>query len=135
MPQWIKFQLIERPYYDRNGNILTSIEGRRNRKGIDEFTGGGKVYPDIIESGKIKEWHEKDGILLINADILESGAIAVTVEDKTKTYKASPKVNREYNSKNFKAKVLTDSEAGDLKQNFFEVARITINEAGVTIAI
>lgn len=133
---WITFTLIKRPYYDRNSDILASIEGRRNRKGIDEFTGGGKVYPDIIEQkSKIKEWHEKDGVLLLQVDVTESEAVAHETKDEKLKYKASPKLEKEYNYKDFKAKVLTDSEAGDLKQNFFEVARITINEAGVTIAI
>jgi len=131
MPQWIKFQLIERPYYDRDGNILTSIDGRRNRKGIDEFTGGGKVYPDI-ERSKIKEWHEKDGILLLQVDILETEAIAVTSKDETKKYKASPKIEKEYNAnKEFKALILTDQEADDLKTNFFGIKKLIV-DSGVT---
>jgi len=127
MPQWIKFQLIERPYYDRNGNILSSIAGRRNRKGIDEFTGGGKVYPDIIESGKIKEWHEKDGVLLLQVDIPE--AKEHETKDEKRKYKASPKIEKEYNYKDFKAKVITDQEAEDLKINFFGIKKL---ESGVT---
>ena len=133
MPQWIKFQLIERPYYDRNGNILSSIEGRRNRKGIDEFTGGGKVYPDIIDQkAKIKAWHEKDGILLLQVDILESEAIAIKVKDETKKYKASPKIEKEYNAnKDFKALILTDQEADDLKEKFFGIKKLIV-DSGVT---
>ena len=130
MPQWIKFQLIERPYYDRHGNILSSITGRRNRKGIDEFTGGGKVYPEIIiEKGKIKEWHEKDGVLLLQVDIPEAEAKEHETKDEKRKYKASPKIEKEYNYKDFKAKVITDQEAEDLKINFFGIKKL---ESGVT---
>ena len=126
MPQWIKYQLIERPYYDRHGNILSNIEGR-----TAEFSGGGKVYPDITEHGKIKEWHEKDGILLINIDIPEAEATGLEIKDEKLKYKASPKVEVGYNYKDFKAKVLNDSQAESLKEDFFGIKPLS-PESGVT---
>lgn len=67
--QWIKFKLIKRPYYDQNNHLLGKLDGRRNRRGIDEIRGGGMLYPDL--SGlKILAWHEKYRTLcvLIDAD-------------------------------------------------------------------
>jgi len=129
MPQWIKFNLIKKPFWDGDGNILTSIEGRRNRKGIDEFTGGGRLYPDLDRS-KVKEWHQKDDVLLVLVDITEGDAVALETKDKKLKYKASPKIEKEYNYKDFKAKILTEQEAEDLKLAFFG---ITIHPTGVTI--
>lgn len=58
MPQWVKFKLLKRPYYDQDGKLLGKLTGRRNRPGIDEIRGGGMVYPDL--SGcKIAAWHER----------------------------------------------------------------------------
>ena len=131
MPQWIKFKLIEKPYFDKNSDLL----GRplyTDRYGLAEIYGGGKVYPEIIEQkDKIKEWHEKDGILLIKIDIPEAEAKGLETKDKKLKYKASPKVEKEYNYKDFKAKVLTDQEAEDLKVNFFGIKKQTL-ESGVT---
>jgi len=126
---WITFTLIKRPYYDRNSDILASIEGRRNRKGIDEFTGGGKVYPDIIEQkSKIKEWHEKDDVLLVKIDIPEAEAIELETKDKKLKYKASPKIEKEYNYKDFKPKVLTDQEAETMKKDFFGIVEAKVTQ-------
>ena len=127
---WIKFDLIKKPFWDREGNILSSIEGRRNRKGIDEFTGGGRLYPDIDRS-KVKEWHQKDDVLLVKIDITEVEAKGHETKDEKRKYKASPKIEKEYNYKDFKAKVLTDQKADDLKINFFGIKKL-IEESGVT---
>lgn len=59
-----QFTLPSRPYVDQNGKVLESIEGRYNRKGVDEFSGGGKDYPDY-QRAKIKEWHEKGTVFLL----------------------------------------------------------------------
>jgi len=131
MPTWVKFKLIERPYYDKNGDILTRSL-YTDRYGLAEIYGGGKVYPDIIESGKVKEWHEKDGVLLLQVDILESEATTITLKDEIKKYKASPKIEKEYNAnKDFKALILTDQEAEDLKINFFGIKPLS-PDSGVT---
>ena len=123
MSQWIKFDLIKKPFWDRDGNILASIEGRRNRKGIDEFTGGGRLYPDIDRS-KVKEWHQKDDVLLVKIDITEVEATIITTKNEVKKYKASPKIEKEYNAnKEFKALILTDQEAENLKTNFFGIKK------------
>ncbi|MFH1953156.1 MAG: hypothetical protein ABIL06_16250 [Pseudomonadota bacterium] len=130
MPQWIKFELIERPTYDKNGNLLNRPL-YTDRYGLKEIYGGGKVYPDI-PSDKIKERHEKDGIWLLKVDILESEAIAIKIKDETKKYKASPKIEKEYNAnKDFKALLLTDQEAEDLKTNFFGIKKLIV-DSGVT---
>lgn len=118
----MKFRLVKRPFWDRHGDILESIEGRRNRLGIDEFTGGGKVYPEIInQKDKILEWHEKDGILLLKVDISESEAEDIKTKDKAMKYNASPKVIKDYNHKDFKAERLTDEEAKTMKKDVFGI--------------
>jgi len=67
MPQWIKFKLAKRPFYDpRTGVILPDIEGRKNRPRVDPFEGGGKVYPEI--HGKVLEQHEIVDTLLVQMD-------------------------------------------------------------------
>jgi len=63
----LRFTLPSRPYVDQNGQILQGIEGRYNRKGIDEINGGGKDYPDY-KGVMIKKWYEKDHDLLLVVD-------------------------------------------------------------------
>ena len=127
---WIEFYLIAKPFWDRDGNILASIEGRRNRKGIDEFTGGGRLYPDL-DRGKVEEWHQKDDVLLVKIDIPEAEAMEHETKDKKLKYKASPKKEKEYNYKDFKAKVLNDNQAKSLKEDFFGVKPTAVG-SGVT---
>jgi len=132
MTQWIKFELIIRPFWNRYGDILSSIDGMRNRKGVDEFTGGGKVYPDIVnQKGKIKEWHEKGTVLLIKVNITEVEAKEHETKDEKLKYKASPKIEKEYNYKDFKAKVLNDIQVKKLKEDFFGIKPLS-PESGVT---
>jgi len=124
---WIKFNLVERPYYDKNGNLLNRPL-YSDRYGLKEIYGGGKVYPDI-PSYKIKERHEKNGIWLLKVDVLESEATTITLKDEVKKYKASPKIEKEYNAnKEFKALILTDQEADAMKKDFFGMV-----ESGVII--
>lgn len=68
MPTWIKLKTKERPFYDpRTGKVLSSIEGRRNRPGIDPFEGGGKDYPEEALRLKRLSWQERgtDWMLLV----------------------------------------------------------------------
>ena len=66
---WLKYKLVLRPYYDRHGNVLKSIEGRRNRLLKDEFHGGGLVYPDLAGL-KVIERYERGQELLVLVDAL-----------------------------------------------------------------
>jgi len=128
---WIKFNLIERPYHNKNGSLL----GRSlytDRYGLKEIYGGGRVYPDIIDQkDKIFEWCEKDGVLLLKIDITDAEAKEHETKDEKRKYKASPKVEMEYNYKDFKAKVLNDNQAKTLKEDFFGVKPIAVG-SGVT---
>ena len=119
MPQWIKFQLIERPYYDRNGNILSSIEGRRNRKGIDEFSGGGKAYPDI--TGSILERYEKGNVLLLKLNISEEEALNISSNTETLSFQTTPTKIIFYSYSDFQATIITDVEAQDMKADYFNI--------------
>ncbi|MDD5006839.1 MAG: hypothetical protein PHC68_00385 [Syntrophorhabdaceae bacterium] len=79
-----QFTLGERPYTDKDGKVLQSIEGRFNRKGVDEFFGSGKFYPDYTKA-KIKERHEKGITFLLVVDnpstALESQGKKLTKEE------------------------------------------------------
>ena len=61
--KWIKYKLIRRPWVDGEGKVLESIEGRQNRPGIDEFSGGGYDYPS--ELGKIDRFEHKGNLMLL----------------------------------------------------------------------
>ena len=131
MGQWIKFKLIEWPYYTKDGTLL----GRplyTDRYSIAELYGGGKVYPEIVnQKDKILEWHEKDGVLLLKLDILELEAEEIKTRDEALKYQASPKIERDYNHKDFKAERLTDEEAEIMKEDIFGIKLIEI-DSGVT---
>jgi len=131
MGQWLKFKLINRPYYTKDGNLL----GRplyTDRYGIAELYGGGKVYPEIVkQKGKILEWHEKDGTLLLKIDIAESEAEEIKTKDKALKYQASPKIMKDYNHKDFKSERLTDKEAETMKKDIFGIKSEKV-ESGVT---
>jgi len=119
---WLKFKLLQRPYYDRQGNILERIEDRRNRKGIDEFSGGGKVYPSIVtQNAKILEWHEQGDMLLLKVDMPALEAKAETLVDKELAFQASPKVTQKYRTTDFQATILPDLEAENLKETVFGI--------------
>lgn len=124
MPIWIKFRLINLPYYDpRTGNILESIEGRQNRTGIDPIAGGGKVYPDI-DPALILKRKEKAGELLLKLDITPEEAAAMIGDENLKKYKASPKVTKEYkDKKDFKGEIVPDEIADP----------VVVVESGVTV--
>ena len=125
----MKFKYIRRPFYDEKGNIV-DITGRYNRPGIDEFMGGGKVYPEIIsQKDKIIERYQDDTFVYIKLDITESEAEKIRTKQKALKYQASPKVMIDYNHKDFKAERLTDEEADKMKQDVFGIISV---ESGVT---
>ena len=121
MSEWIKFKLIERPYYDKNGDLL----GRplfTDRYGLAKIYGGGKIYPEIdLEHKKVQERYEGKGLLLLKTDITTLEAEEIRVKDKAMQYKDSPKTIKAYNSKDFKAQRLTDIEAQTMKKDIFGV--------------
>ncbi len=129
MPIWIKFKLIERLYYMKDGTLLDRPL-YTDRYGIAEFYGGGKVYPESANHwDKILEWYEKDGILLLKLDIPESEAEEIKTKDKVLKYQASPTIERDYNHKDFEAEILTDGEAEIMKEDVFGMIEV---ESGVT---
>lgn len=139
---WILFKLIEKPYYDRNGRILKSIENRKNRFGIDEFFGGGLIYPDLF-GYQILERYEHDGELLICfkgdvSDLLtkntyESYQSVYAVKmprGKKKIFIAIKRGHDKYNFKDFKA---TEFSAKDAETKLQQWGLwIEPSESGVT---
>lgn len=106
MEVWVRFNLIERPYFDEEGNIV-DISGRKNEKGVDAFSGGGKVYPDLSKF-KILIWHERASTLVVCLDITEpSEALKPFSKGEPLSYQASSKVRRSYTQKDFCATVLS----------------------------
>jgi len=103
---WVQIQLKERAYVDGQGNVLQSIEGRKNRKGIDEFKGGGKDgYPEVKE---VNEWHEKGTTLLIDSNVTVKAPKAASV------------------------KTVTAAEAEQMKKDVFKVEPPLKAKSGVT---
>jgi len=121
MPVRIKVKLIKRPFYDpRTGEILTSIEGRKNRPNIDPFDGGGKVYIDV-DPTKILKWEEQGDELILTLDMEPAEANALIAEEKIKTYKATPKILKEYNAnKDFKGEIVPDEIAEPIESGVTE---------------
>ena len=117
MPQWIKLKLIERPYYDKNGNLIDRPL-KTDSSGLAEIYGGGKVYPDIAnQKDKILEWHEKGADLLLQIEITDAEAAELETRDEALKYQASPKVVISYNHKDFNFRVLTKKEAEIMKKD------------------
>ena len=121
MSEWIKFDLVKRPYYDKYGDLL----GRplyTDRYGLDEIYGGGKLYPEVdYDQHKVLERHENADILLLHLDITEAEAEVIRTKDKVFQYQASPKEMAVYNHKDFKSARLTDEEAKIVKEDVFGV--------------
>ena len=88
MPTWIKFKLIERPYYDKHGNTLKRALSTTGY-GLAEIYGGGKLYPDMSKI-TVLEWHEKgyDLAVLVEGDQAEVDKL---LQDKAVFLQASPK--------------------------------------------
>ena len=111
---WLKFKLLERPYWEKDGNVLVSIDGMKNRKGVDEFTGGGKVYPEILF--KILDRREENGFWYVLVDAKQADIDAFIAKDEAKTFQASPNKQRIYHTKDFAAEVVTiEVESGVTK--------------------
>lgn len=128
--EWMQYQLIERPYHDERGNVISSIEGRHNRWGIDEIYGGGFIYPDL-SGHKILKQYERQGTLLVELDIPESTAVELAgkneplktiathrVRKARKRQKTYPERFKIYNFKDFKARRITDAEAESILKNW-----------------
>ena len=103
--EWVQIELKARPYVDGRGNALKSIDGMKNRKGIDEFSGGGKDgYPEV-KNGEVREWHEKGNSLLVDSKVTVKAPKAVSV------------------------KTITDAQAAQIKKDVFGIVKA---ESGVT---
>lgn len=109
MPTWIKFKVIGHSFYDpRTGEVLDSVDGRRNRPGIDPFEGMPKVYP-AVDPTKILNRKEKDGYLYLKLDMDLAEANALVGSEEIKKYKVSPKVEKEYKAnKEFQGEIIPD---------------------------
>ena len=135
---WLKCKLIELPYYDRYGKVIASINGRKNRFGKDEFSGGGRIYPDLSGYTVLHRYRNNDDFLvetkedasvLINMDKIKStiGTYQAKIKGKRKICIPNSIIN--YNVKDFKFSILTEKEAYSL----LELWGINIDpESGVT---
>lgn len=75
MALWMQITLDSPSFYDpRTGKTLGSVDGMKNRPGVDPFESRGKTGYPVIEKSKIVEWHEKGTVLLIKADVTEEEA-------------------------------------------------------------
>ena len=88
MATWLKFKLIDRPYYDKHGNTLKRALSTTGY-GLAEIYGGGKLYPDMSKI-TVLEWHEKgyDLAVLVEGDQAEVDKLLQT---KDVFLQASPK--------------------------------------------
>jgi hypothetical protein len=118
MPTWIKLKTKERPYYDpRNGKVLKSIEGRRNRPGVDPFEGGGRVYPPIPDNVRVLDWQERGETLMLLVEGEAKDIDRLKGLSGTAQYRASPKETREYDLSEHAPVERSNAEAlDDLKQ-------------------
>ena len=91
--------------------MLSSIEGRRNRWGKDEFEGGGYVYPDVVTI----EAYQSGNIWIVKVDkVIEKEVNASLLwrlaKNKVKiVYK--PIGTKRYNYNDFKPIKISESEA------------------------
>ena len=130
MKTWVIFKLIERPMYDRHGEILSSVADKRNRYGIDEFYGSGWVFPDIHIP--IQQWHDGDQYLVL-VDLMDvevfldrSDSKIEPISQRVSEYsKTTSKVLR-VSFKDFKPRVLTQEEAEDFVRTRFRDFLTTI---------
>lgn len=103
MRQWIKITLIPLPYYNGKGSMLATIAGRKNRPNLDQFTGGGYVYPNM-NGLKVLSWQEAEEapllMVLVEADqkIIE----AFLKRDAAVTYQDTPSITKTIRSSDFK---------------------------------
>lgn len=126
---WIKFNLIERPYYDpRTGCVLGSIAGRKNRFRGDPFAGGGKVYPDLSRV-MVLERHEKGGMLLVLVDG-DQKEIDKLKKTTSVIYNASPRKTATAIG-GFQPESISEEQAKSLKKEVFGLSIKSV-ESGVT---
>jgi hypothetical protein len=97
--------LLPRPYWDKDGNILPSIAGRKNRKDIDAFTGGGKVYPDT-RGVKVLRRIENGQTLYLQLDETPDTAQKYVDREENLSFQATPNVTSYYNHRDFKGVVV-----------------------------
>lgn len=126
--QWIQFRLIEKPYYNRHGSVLSSIDNRKNARGRDDFSGGGKVYP-ATKNLKIIERHENGDslLLLVEGEQADIDALATS---KSVTYATSP-ITLKTVSEGFQPQALSEVEAAGIKREMFGIIKGG-SESGVT---
>ena len=78
----IKFKLKPTEYYDpATGKKLKSIEGRRNRPGIDEFKDYRREYPKARSNPKTKRRIYNRNELILDMDISQSDVERIKLED------------------------------------------------------
>ena len=92
MSTWIKFKLIDRPYYTKSGALINRSLST-NTYGISDIRGGGKLWPDLSKV-KVLKRYRKDDILyvLIDESVLpeESKEIEDLLTSETIEFDASP---------------------------------------------
>ena len=123
MSKWIKFELIDRPYYDENGNTLK--RGLYTTKyGLSKIYGGGKVYPDLSKVKVLEQYEKGDTlIVLIDGDKKEVDEL---LKVKDVTFEASPKEVK-IEKDGFKVKLI------DEKDKDKELIDIGVDISDVTI--
>lgn len=119
MAHWIKFKLVQRPYYDpRTGEELASIEGLGNRPNIDPFAGGGAVYPDLTEY-RVLERRENENELIVLIDDPDDKIDRLLSKTDALSFAATPKHSRAYTFSDFKpVKVPPGAVVSTLVANF-----------------
>ena len=119
MQTWIKFKVISKGYYDpRNGKVLKSIDGMKNRPGIDPFQSDGRVYPDLSKV-KVLERYQKGLDLLVLVEG-EQADIDALLKQEAVTFRASPK-ELKTESLGFQPKLKTEKEAKAIKSDVFKI--------------
>ena len=79
--EWVLITMPELPFYDQYGNILDSVEGRKNRYGEDAFWGSGYVWPNIDDKF-ITETYQNGNLLILNLNVAID-KLAETIKDRT----------------------------------------------------
>ena len=84
--EYIEIERVDLGYYDPDtGRDLASIEGRKNRPGIDAFSHKGYDYPSLIKSNKCKNRIPiGGGKILAEIDITGIEADAFIIEEAGK---------------------------------------------------
>ena len=128
MATWIKFKLIDRPYYTKSGALINRPLST-NTYGISDIRGGGKLWPDLSKV-KVLKRYRKDDILyvLIDESVLpeESKEIEDLLTSETIEFDASPTT---VSSGEFYPKEM-DEET--VRTTILDLFGIDITESGVT---